>query len=404
MKKLNFFKILNKRNFNIITLFACFLFLSLIFSCTPPIEEKKIISYINISAGNAHSLATTKDGTLWVTGNGGFGKLGNDDTNHVKDWLKIENNIISNIKSISAGSSHSLAVKDDGTLWVTVFNNWGQLGNENTNTVYKWTQISTSIVSNIKSVAAGSMHSLALDNNGNLWVTGNNQSGQLGNSAINTSTNKWQKIPDNIISNVKFIAAGGSSSFAIRNDGTLWVAGENSFGQLGNENNTNVTSWSQIPTNIISNVKAVATNGIFSLAVKDDGTLWVTGHNDVGQLGTGNTNDINKWTQISTTIISKVKTVSCGGYHSLAITNDGKIYGTGQNDCGQLGTGDNNNKNNWTYIQTISNLVNISAGFNYSILIRENGEIFVTGKNDQGQIGLGDEIYKTQWTLSKKIE
>ena len=73
-----------------------------------------------------------------------------------------------------------------------------------------------------------------------------------------------------------------------------------------------------------------------SLILKNDGTLWGTGDNQYGQLGLGDTTNRNTFTQI-TTNTDNVKSVYCGGSHAFILKNDGTLWGCGRNDYGQLG-------------------------------------------------------------------
>ena len=75
-----------------------------------------------------------------------------------------------------------------------------------------------------------------------------------------------------------------------------------------------------------------------SLILKNDGTLWGCGWNSYGQLGLGDTNNRNTFTQI-TTNTDDIKSVYCGWKHTLILENDGTLWGTGWNEKGQLGLG-----------------------------------------------------------------
>lgn len=83
-------------------------------------------------------------------------------------------------------------------------------------------------MSDVKAVAAGSYHTIILKNDGTLWATGSNSYGQFGNG---TSTN--QNTPAQIMSNVEAAAAGYAHTMVLKTDGTLWAAGGNGRGQLG---------------------------------------------------------------------------------------------------------------------------------------------------------------------------
>ena len=91
----------------------------------------------------------------------------------------------------------------------------------------------------------------------------------------------------------------------------------------------------------VSNIVAIATGYSFSLALKDDGTLWAWGRNNAGQLGDGTTT--NRTTPIQVPSLSGITQISAGTTHSVALQSDGEALGTvwswGRNNKGQLGDG-----------------------------------------------------------------
>ncbi|MBP7792150.1 MAG: hypothetical protein KA120_03715 [Candidatus Goldbacteria bacterium] len=103
---------------------------------------------------------------------------------------------------------------------------------------------------------------------------------------------------------------------------------------------------STTPTSTNITIKAVAAGGAHSFVLKTNGTLWATGLNEDGELGTGNNTDRNSWTQVLDGVIA----IAAGGFHSLALKPDGTLWVTGRNDYGELGTGDNTDRNSWTQV------------------------------------------------------
>ena len=132
------------------------------------------------------------------------------------------------------------------------------------------------------------------------------------------------------------IASASEQSFALKSDGTLWATGYNEDGRLGTGDNTSRNVFVQV----LSGVSAIAA-GRHSLALKNDGTLWAAGENKSGQLGTGDTNNRNVFVQV----LSGVSAIAAGWEHSLVLKSDGTLWATGRNDYGELGTGDYNNRN-----------------------------------------------------------
>ena len=120
---------------------------------------------------------------------------------------------------------------------------------------------------------------------------------------------------------IKQISMGGNDSAALMSDGSLWIWGENEYGQLGN----GTTKNSSIPIKILTGVKQVALGGTHSAAIKTDGSLWLWGYNRAGQLGDGHYG-YDVFSTIPVKIMNDVKQVSLGESHSAAVKNDGSLW------------------------------------------------------------------------------
>ena len=83
--------------------------------------------------------------------------------------------------------------------------------------------------------------------------------------------------------------------------------------------------------------------------------------------------------------------ISAGFKYSLALDNNGQIYAFGYNLYGQLGLGDNNNRNIPTLISNLTNIIQISSGYTHSLALNNNGQVYAFGNNFAGQLGLGDK-------------
>ena len=339
-----------------------------------------------------HTLILKNDGTLWGCGwNGTQYALGLGDTSHRDIFTQITTNT-DNIKSVYCGYEYNLILKNDNTLWGCGYNNYGQLGLGNTTDIATFTQITTN-TDNIKSVYCGENHTIILKNDGTLWGCGLNTSGQLGLGDTNNRAT-FTQITTNT-DNIKSVYCGASHTFILKNDGTLWGCGNNSYGRLGTESVDNKTAFTIIDSNP-GNIKSICCGNDYTLILKNDGTLWGCGNNQYGQLGLGDT--ANK--TIFTKITDNIKSVCCGYAYTIILKNDNTLWGCGRNDYYQLGLGeDKNNKTTFTkIIANINDVKIVYCGNIYTLILKNDGTLWGCGANTYGQLGLGDKTNRNTFT------
>lgn len=285
--------------------------------------------------------------------------------------------------------AHSLAIKTDGTLWT-----WGDNNNFQCTTLTATNQFPNKVGSDTtwKQTSAGDSHSAAIKTDGTLWLWGSGGSGGLGDNTTTTKGSPIQTISGG--NNWKLVAAGGYFTAAIKTDGRLWVWGRNSQGSLGDNTTTNVSS----PIQTVSggtNWRAISCSRFYMAALKNDGTLWLWGQNTSGALGNGTFNSTSSPVQ-TVSGGTNWKMISCGGYHMAAIKTDGSLWVWGQGGQGQLGnlaTG-----NITSPIQTVSGGTNwkqVDAGDYNTAAIKTDGRLWIWGFNDWGQLGDGTTVAKS---------
>lgn len=294
----------------------------------------------DVSMGFGHALAIKNDDTLWAWGASvsppALGIPWNLEAGDPQTAIPIQVSGGGQWKNVSAGSHHTLGIKSDDTLWAWGHNKiiWGGgarpistgfLGIGNIEESYIPTQIS----GQWKSVSAGDSHSLGIKNDNTLWAWGDNVSGQLGVP----NSPSYTIIPVEISGGGgwKSISAGYIHSLGIKNDDTLWAWGNNNLGQLGIGNTTS----SNVPVQVTGQWKSISAGLFFSLGIKTDDTLWAWGNNSFGQLGVGDT--INS--DIPIQIPGQWKNISAGSHHALGIKTDNTLWTWGRNNIGQLGVG-----------------------------------------------------------------
>jgi hypothetical protein len=179
------------------------------------------------------------------------------------------------------------------------------------------------------------------------------------------------------------MATGYAHSLFLKSNGTVWATGNNFSGELGTGDNTNRAT----PVQVMSGVSAVAAGYAHSLFLKSDGTVWAAGSNGSGQLGTGDT--ANQMAPVQ--VMSGVSAIVAGESHSLFLKSDGTVWATGSNYHGQLGTGYNTNRT--TPIQVLSEVVSMATSSYHSLFRKRDGTVWATGYNSYGQLGTGYLTY-----------
>lgn len=366
---------------------------------TSPVKIISATQFINVSAASFHCLAIDIAGNLWAWGdNINEGLLG--DGSGLSQTNPVKINVGVKYKSISAAYEHSLAVDESGNIWAWGRNQSGQIGINSFPTKSSFVKIKPDI--KFQAVSTGQHDfSFAIDNSGYLWAWGNNNGGSdiYGNIStfLGNGNSISQRLPIQIKSDTKFqtVSCGADHTLAIDESGNLWAWGDNSYGQIGDGSNVR----KKIPVLIKSGTKfeSVSAGNAFSLAIDESGNLWAWGYND-GQLGDGTSIDKNTPIQLMNGV--KFKTISTAN-HSLAIDELDNLWTWGYNNYGELGDGTTAEKTTPIKINSTTKFKTISAGTYYSMAIDQSGNLWVCGANNVGQLGDGTTTNRLNFTQIK---
>src|SRR6185369_1505395 len=137
------------------------------------------------------------------------------------------------------------------------------------------------------------------------------------------------------------IGAGSSTSMALKSDGTVWMWGSNDHGQLGIGSTSPATSNRPLKVASLSSVVAIAAGESHSMALKSDGTVWAWGWNPLGELGIGSTDFDAHPTPVQVPGLSNVVRIFAGNSISYAMKADGSVWGWGVAFLGKLGDAGN---------------------------------------------------------------
>jgi len=186
-----------------------------------PVEVREISHVIKIAAGAQHTVALKSDGTVWAWGRNLNGQLGDGEVVNRTAPVQVKN--LTKVIDISANQNHTIALKSDGTVWAWGKNSYGLLGDGTREDKHLPVQVRG--LSNITAIAAGLDHSIALKADGTLWAWGSNEYGQLGINIPEKKESLAVMVED--LANVRKIAAGAYHSVAVLSDGTISVWGRN---------------------------------------------------------------------------------------------------------------------------------------------------------------------------------
>jgi alpha-tubulin suppressor-like RCC1 family protein len=271
----------------------------------------------------------------------------------------------------------------DFRLYVAGGNYQGQLGLPGVDTSPTFVQVPN--LTDIRSIGANSMYSMALDGDGILWVTGLNSEGQLG---LGDQTQRSTFTAVSNPTNIKSFAPGSAFSLVIDENDEIWSTGYNYYGGLGLGDNSRRTSFQKVSS--VTEVEGVVAMNYSSVAWHDDGVIYSTGFNSMGELGQGDRSHRNSFEEAEWVRASAGSRLAAGGEHFLVVLYDGTVHVTGWNSSGQLGLGDNIDTDSLTYVSGVEGVVAAAAGFANSFVIKNNGTVMATGRNDSGELGLGD--------------
>jgi len=374
----------------------------------------KTIEYYQYLLDNGDiSIIIDVNNNIYGTGYNSDGQLGLGDNNQRNSLTKITLPSGKIAVAISYGLKYTVVLFDDGSIYGTGYNGFGQLGLGTIGGIINTLQPMIGLPTGIKAVAisCGYVHTVVLFADGSIYGTGANGNGQLGLGTIGGTINTLQPMIG-LPSGTKAVAisCGAYHTLVLFADGSIYGTGWNNNGQLGlgptNTGNKNTLQQMILPSEKIA--VAISCSYVHTLVLFDDGSIYGTGYNYNGQLGLGPTNTGNQYTlqpMIGLPTGIKAVAISCGSQHTAVLFNDGSIYGTGLNAFGQLGLGDYINHYSLTELTLPTGIkaVAISCGSKHTAVLFADDTIYATGANYNGQLGLGPTNTENKNTLQPML-
>ncbi|MHB1483594.1 MAG: RCC1 domain-containing protein [Saccharofermentanales bacterium] len=378
-----------------------------------------------VSAGLYHTVLLNPDGKVYCWGDNSYGQLGIGTIESEDSPALVPE--LANIVMVRAGAYHTLALSADGNVYAWGRNTFGQIGDGTS--IASSSPVLVDNIPPIKEIAAGAFHSLALSIDGSVYAWGNNNDFQVGDVLSENITDETGNIlgkrvvtPQIIVEGgVKSIAAGGSHSLYLNENGQVFAWGDNASGQLGDgsvisrglpELIAGLSSVTKISAGYAHNLAVSEKSAVVGKSTVNYQNLYVWGSDSDGQLGLGNSSgektyadrptrvDINKDSDEKNDRISLIE----AGYSNSMITvpeiKKGKrtdsIYIWGNNSYGQLGIGALPSQNSPVILIATSNgwtgssflpFQSIAIGGYHSVFLSVKGFVGAAGRANKGQLG-----------------
>ncbi|GLD91657.1 hypothetical protein PINS_up000190 [Pythium insidiosum] len=292
---------------------------------------------------------------------------------------------------------------DDCELFSCGQNNYGELCLGHCNSTSKLEHVPFFSGKSIREIAGGNEVLAVLARDGTLFTCGLNKSGQCGNGTFEERVLVATPVRALAGISIEMIAAanGCEHMLAVSTDGAVYSWGYNDRGQLGLGSTISKSHTPRLIESLRDKyvITYAAVSYHHSAVVTSAGELLTFGMNDCGQLGLDHTQHQHT-PQLVDALASQVVTkVACGLYHTVVTTAGGELYAFGKNDYGQLGLGHARNVKLPTLVRvTIGDsdekVVDVSCGYYHTVAVTDKGKLITWGRNDYGQLGIGSKDHK----------
>uniref|UniRef100_A0AAQ4PCZ4 HECT and RLD domain containing E3 ubiquitin protein ligase 3 n=1 Tax=Gasterosteus aculeatus aculeatus TaxID=481459 RepID=A0AAQ4PCZ4_GASAC len=292
-----------------------------------------------VACGGQHSTFLLHDGSVYTCGSNSCGQLGHSKPGTSPELVDALDAQI--ITMVSSGRSHSVAVNEQGQVFAWGAGEEGQLGLGIAEATVRIPRLVKRLCEQrISQVMCGNQHCIALSRDGQLFTWGQNTSGQLGLGKGEPS--KLFPQPLKSLSGIPLaqITAGGDHSFALSLSGAVFGWGKNRAGQLGLNDEQDRAVPCHIKFLRSQKVCYISCGNEHTAALTKDGGLFTFGEGSWGQLGHGSTNNELLPRRVLELMGTEVSQITCGRRHTLAFVPSSEVvYAFGCNSHGQLGTG-----------------------------------------------------------------
>uniref|UniRef100_A0ABS3ISC5 InlB B-repeat-containing protein n=1 Tax=Bifidobacterium asteroides TaxID=1684 RepID=A0ABS3ISC5_9BIFI len=373
---------------------------------TPP--KPRGVRFAQVSAGHDHTLAVGSDGHVYAWGDNRKGELGDSTTINKNTPVRITENEAIKGKifiSVSAGTTFSMALASDGTVYTWGDNSRGELGNGSTTD--SSVPVKANLNATITAISAGYWHAMALSSSGTIYTWGDNECGQLGNGHTGVNVNSSPAAVSSSGVTFTTISAGYDFQTALDSQGHAYAWGRNQGGQLsigtmdGTSSGSNVYTPSRIYGDSTGNPDSTVYTDIDAgylhvLALSNTGKVYYWGY---PLTKSDKADSVHSFYPSQVSLPPEAATpvsVSAGDYSSAMVDSAGSLYMFGSNSSGQLGDGTTNPRSDSDMTKVSLTGVTVTAFdiCRHSLAIGSDGLPYSWGEAKNGKLGQGSRDFK----------
>jgi alpha-tubulin suppressor-like RCC1 family protein len=340
----------------------------------------------SIAVGSRHACALTQEGGVRCWGDNRSGQLGDGTTTQRRTPVFVSG-LTSGVVAIAAGDVHTCALNNAGGVLCWGSNLSGAVGDGSTAAQRNSPVPVSGLASGVMAIAAGGADTCAALAAGNTVCWGQNVSGQLGDGS--TTSRSTPAATVGVIGGVATIpiamAPGGDHTCMIAVGGSVICSGDDANGALGNGGNASTMSY--VASGVTSDAVAVAAGNAVSCALLSDGSVQCWGFGGHGTLGTGSTMPTN--IPVPVAGLAPAAGIAVGTNHACAVTTGGAVLCWGDNSGGQLGDGTTLQRTTPVAVPALAAGVGAIAASGGTCALTTTGSVYCWGPNANGEVGDG---------------
>ena len=349
-----------------------------------------------VSVGGAHSCGIRTSGRLYCWGSNFKGQVGigvadvdghpvpTEVSGGFTDWT-----------TVSAGNTHTCAIRRPGRLYCFGEDLSGQLGNGAAATADQPAPVQVGTQTTWTSVSASSSHTCGRRSNGRIYCWGNDFGGVLGNGPASTADRHVPALVSGGFTDWRSVDAGiSATACGVRVNGRLYCWGSDLRGQLGNGPGV---SGSDVPVQVSGNARnwaSVSAGSVHTCATRTNRRLYCWGVDNLGQLGNGPTSTADRHVPGLVPGGGSWTAVAAGDGHTCGRQATGRLYCWGWDKFGILGD-DGTETNQPSPVEVsggATDWTQFSIDTVNSCARTRTGRLYCWGYDSDGRLGDGDEL------------